>query len=101
MTRRTLGRVAAVGGLVALAAAGGALWGERRATKRAVDAVASSSPAPAAAPRSKASPASGEEAVEVILSPEAIERAGIKTTVVRSQAAAGTITVPGTVTSNA
>jgi len=100
MTRRTL-RVAAVAGLVVVAAAGGFLWGEGRATKRAADTLASSNPAPAAAPRSTAPSAVGEDAVEVTLSPEAIERAGIKTTVVRSQATAGSITVPGTVTSNA
>lgn len=100
MTRRTL-RVAAVAGLVVVAAAGGFLWGEGRATKRAADTLASSNPAPAAAPRSTAPSAAGEDAVEVTLSPEAIERAGIKTTVVRSQATAGSITVPGTVTSNA
>jgi len=42
-----------------------------------------------------------DEAVEVTLTREAIERAGIKTTLVRAGAATGAITVPGTVTSNA
>jgi membrane fusion protein, heavy metal efflux system len=101
MTRRTLGRVAAVVGLVAVAAGGGVLWGEWRATKRAANTLASSNTAPAAAPRSTAPSSTGEDAVEVRLSPEAIERAGIKTTAVRGQATAGSITVPGTVTSNA
>lgn len=39
--------------------------------------------------------------MEVSLTPEAIGRAGIKTAIVRSQATAASITVPGTVTSNA
>src|SRR5262249_6523400 len=41
------------------------------------------------------------EPVEVSLTAEALERAGIKTAPVRSEAAAGTISVPGTITSNA
>ncbi|PWU19520.1 MAG: hypothetical protein C5B48_13450 [Candidatus Rokuibacteriota bacterium] len=41
------------------------------------------------------------EPVEVSLTAEAVERAGIKTAPVRSEAAVGTITVPGTVLSNA
>ena len=48
------------------------------------------------------SPASSrEEPVEVSLTPEAMARAGIKTAIVRSQAMSASITVPGTVTSNA
>jgi RND family efflux transporter MFP subunit len=42
-----------------------------------------------------------EEPVEVSLTPEAIARAGIKTAIVRGQAVSASITVPGTVTSNA
>jgi len=56
-----------------------------------------------AAPGKADPPASakGEEAVEVTLTPEAIERAGIRTADVRSEAALSGITVPGTVMSNA
>jgi len=49
----------------------------------------------------KAPPSAGEEAVEVSLTPDAIERAGIKTAVVGTQATMSALTVPGTVTSNA
>src|SRR5256885_16503573 len=49
----------------------------------------------------KAPSSSSEEAVEVSLTPDAIERAGIKTAVVGTQATMSTLTVPGTVTSNA
>jgi len=42
-----------------------------------------------------------DESVEVVLTPEAVERAGIKTTVARSVPASATQTVPGTVMSNA
>lgn len=101
MTRRTVWRVAAVGGLVVIAAGAGFLWGEARAKKLSADALSPQNAAPAAAPRTPPAPASGEEAVEVTLTPEAIERAGIKTTVVRAGSTAGAITVPGTVTSNA
>src|SRR5439155_822946 len=45
--------------------------------------------------------AKGEETVEVTLTPEAIERAGIRIADVRSGAALSGITVPGTVMSNA
>jgi len=43
----------------------------------------------------------GEEPVEVSLTPEAVERAGIKLAEVKSQAAGSAMTVPGTVMSNA
>jgi membrane fusion protein, heavy metal efflux system len=101
MTRRMVGRTAAVGGLVAVAVAGGVLWGEQRAVKRAMDNSPSSSAGPAAASIPTVSSGPDQDAIEVTLSREAIERAGIKTTVVRSQATSGSITVPGTVTSNA
>src|SRR2546430_4073383 len=42
-----------------------------------------------------------DEAVEVTLTPEAVERASIKTVVVRSGPAMSMVTVPATVTSNA
>jgi membrane fusion protein, heavy metal efflux system len=45
--------------------------------------------------------AKSDESVEVVLTPEAFERAGIKTTAARSVQASATLTVPGTVTSNA
>src|SRR5207248_87641 len=101
MTRPTLGLAAAVLGLVIVAAGGGFFWGERRAAKRSAGAPppASAPPAPAAMPKASQSPS--EESVEVTLTPEAVARAGIKTAVVRHQAGSASITVPGTVTSNA
>ena len=100
MTRSSLGRAAAVALVVGAAAVGGFVWGERRATRPAADGrpplVTS---APASMPPAPAS--STEESMEVSLTPEAIGRAGIKTVIVRSQATAASISVPGTVTSNA
>jgi cobalt-zinc-cadmium efflux system membrane fusion protein len=46
-------------------------------------------------------PAAPDEAVEVTLTPDAIERAGIKTAVVQTREGGATLTVPGTVMSNA
>src|SRR5947209_12208919 len=45
--------------------------------------------------------AKSDEAVEVSLTPEAVERAGIKTAAARRGAASATVTVPGTIMSNA
>src|SRR5437879_10240432 len=55
----------------------------------------------AAGERNAAARGTIDEAVEVTLTPEAIERARIKTVVVRSGPAVLTVTVPATVTSNA
>ena len=51
-------------------------------------------------PAKAASPPS-DEPMEVSLTPEAVERAGIKTTIIGTQTSALGITVPGTVTTNA
>lgn len=100
MTRSSLGRAAAVAVIVGVAAVGGFVWGERRATKQAAGSrPPQTASAPASMPPAPAS--SAEESMEVSLTPEAVGRAGIKTAVVRSQATAVSITVPGTVTSNA
>jgi membrane fusion protein, heavy metal efflux system len=100
MTRSGLGRAAAVAAMVGVAAAGGFVWGERRAARPAADSrPPQAASAPASMPPMPAS--SAEESVEVSLTPEALGRAGIKTAIVRSQAMAASITVPGTVTSNA
>src|SRR2546425_2742233 len=45
--------------------------------------------------------AKSDEAVEVALTPEAVERAGIKPAAARNAPARGTLTVPGTIMSNA
>jgi len=92
---------------IALIAAGlvsGVVWSERRGAQKQ---TASSPSAPTGAmpampgmPAKAAAPSS-DDAVEVSLTPEAIERAGIKTAVVGAQSTASGITVPGTVTTNA
>jgi cobalt-zinc-cadmium efflux system membrane fusion protein len=99
MTRCGLGRAAAVVVVVGVAAVGGFVWGERRAARPADSRPPQAASAPGSMPPAPASPT--EESVEVSLTPEAIGRAGIKTAIVRSQAPAASITVPGTVTSNA
>lgn len=107
--RVVAGMVAALG-LLVLGAIGGAALNERRR------------PTPAAAPplpasdRTAASPATGHDAhaprpaapstpssepVEVTLTPEALQRAGIKIATVTTTATGGALTVPGTVSSNA
>ncbi len=108
--------------LLALGLVGGAIWGERRAsngmsggtgaassrsgeTKSAGENQAGSMPSmpgmPGGGSGGEQAGATSNEPVEVSLTPEALERAGIKVTEVRSQAAGAVITVPGTVMSNA
>jgi membrane fusion protein, heavy metal efflux system len=98
VSARPVWRILAIGGLLTLAVGGGVMWGERRATKRGLEAPPQ--PAPARA-ESAASPASATaEPVEVTLSPEAISRAGIKTAVAGRLVVATAMTVPGTVAPN-
>src|SRR5438552_3943746 len=52
-------------------------------------------------PAGQAGAAKPEEAVEVSLTPEAVERAGIKIAEAKAQSSVSGLTVPGTVTSNA
>jgi RND family efflux transporter MFP subunit len=107
--RRRLGQGLIAVALLAAGLAGGVVWSERRAAPRQTPDRSSenasppgrSMPSMPGMPAAKTPPPSGEEAVEVSLTPEAIERAGIKTTVVGTQASTSTMTVPGTVTTNA
>ena len=122
---RSVGRYVgwAAAGLILLVAGAwaGAVWSERRAAmdgrakataaKQGANPDGGRSPAGGSMPGmlgmtapGQADPptsAKGEETVEVTLTPEAIERAGIRTAKVRSEAALSGITVPGTVMSNA
>src|SRR5881409_2740552 len=122
---RSVGRYVgwAAAGLILLVAGAwaGAVWSERRAAmdgrakataaKQGANPDGGRSPAGGSMPgmlgmaaSGKADPpasAKGEETIEVTLTPEAIERAGIRTADVRSGAALSGITVPGTVMSNA
>jgi multidrug efflux pump subunit AcrA (membrane-fusion protein) len=103
-------------GLVMLGLAGGLVWSERRAAVSG-SARGGSEPSGGVVQGGTAMPAmpgmpaghrpdagaaaKDDEPVEVSLTPEAVERAGIKTAVVRIEASASMMTVPGTVTSNA
>jgi len=122
--RPWLGRRAVRGLLVMLVLgavlAVGVMWGELRGSNRASGTKMATTPqgGPAAGDNRGAAmpgmpgmapgkaqqgggPSSDEQMVEVSLTPEAAERAGIKTAVVRSGASMSAITVPGTVMSNA
>ena len=97
---RGLRRVLAAILLIAVGATGATLalrYSERsRAPAVALPAASSSAPSPAA-------PAASEPAgdVEVILTPEAVTRAGLKTAQVSASASAASVTVPGSVMANA
>jgi RND family efflux transporter MFP subunit len=56
---------------------------------------------PPASAKAEAPPAKGDEPIEVTLTPDALQRAGIRTAVVGSDSVASTLSVPATVTSNA
>ena len=106
---RLLAGIVAVAGLLALGAIGGAALNERRQMERR------SLPAPTPpSPAESASPATGHgahatgpavaastEPIEITLTPEALQRAGIKTVTVTATATPGALTVPATVASNA
>src|SRR5256885_37345 len=114
--RRCVTGAAGAVALLIIGGAGGALWSERYGGVR-VRPVAPGRDAqtPAASPDGRSMPGmSGmsapagragasktEEAVEVSLTPEAVERAGIKIAEARAQSSVSGLTVPGTVMSNA
>src|SRR5437899_8676730 len=115
--RRYVAPTAAAVTLMVLGAAGGILWSERYGgeprAKRAAPARDAQLPAASprggsmpgmpgmSAPAGQAAPAKAEEAVEISLTPDAIERAGIRIAEVKSQTSVSVMTVPGTVMSNA
>src|SRR5438552_8489658 len=114
--RRYVGVVAGAVALLILGAAGGVLWSERHGGVGArTTAPSRDAQTPAASPDGRSMPgmsgmsassgqagaARAEEAVEVSLTPEAVERAGIKIAEAKAQASVSGLTVPGTVTSNA
>jgi len=107
--RRHLGRAFLAVALIAVGLVAGAIWSDRRASHRTAGVSSGGVESPGAMPR-MAGPGGGkdaaargtnDEAVEVTLTPEAVERASIKTGVVRRGPAMSTVTVPATVTSNA
>src|SRR5437762_1864605 len=114
--RRYVGVVAGAVALLILGAAGGVLWSEQHGGMRARPAAPNrDAQTPAASPDGRSMPgmsgmsassgqagaARAEEAVEVSLTPEAVERAGIKIAEAKAQSSVSGLTVPGTVTSNA
>jgi membrane fusion protein, heavy metal efflux system len=114
--RRHVGVAAGAVALLIVGAAGGVLWSERHGTARARPSAGSrDAQTPAASPDARPMPgmpgmpapsgqaagAKTEEAVEVSLTPEAVERAGIKIAEAKAQLSVSGVTVPGTVMSNA
>jgi RND family efflux transporter MFP subunit len=96
--------IVATAGLLALGALGGAVITERRqgrASATAPTSVASPAKDHAVHATTPATTTSPDEAVEVTLAADAIQRAGIKLTVVQATSVGGALKVPGTVTSNA
>src|SRR3989441_3639050 len=109
--RRYVGLAAGAVALLVLGAAGGIIWSERHGSGARAKPVAPARDAqtPAASPGgasmpgmpAPAGPAETEEPIELSLTPEAIERAGIRIAEVKSQTSVSVMTVPGTVMSNA
>jgi membrane fusion protein, heavy metal efflux system len=105
MRRRTIVQLLTGLALLAVGLGAGVLWGERRASREAPrGAVApitkGTPPSPTPGPTGAGSEGTAE-AVEVTLTPEAIERAGIKTAVVQPGQGSEVLSVPATVMSNA
>jgi len=114
--RRYVGMAAAAVVLLIIGAAGGVVWSERHGGPRARLASPNrDAQTPAASPDGKSMPgmsgmpapsgqataAKTDEAVEVSLTPDAVERAGIKIAEAKAQSSISAVTVPGTVMSNA
>lgn len=93
--------------LLLAGAAGGAVWNEWRAAKtvsRPADGSPTATPSSMPHPTGQSQPPGtpkADEPVEVSLTSDAVARAGIKIATARTERVAQTITVPGTVTSNA
>ena len=114
--RRYVGMAAAAVALLIVGAAGGVVWSERHGGARArLAAPGRDAQTPVASPDGKSMPgmsgmpapsgqataAKTDEAVEVSLTPDAVERAGIKIAEATAQASVSAVTAPGTVMSNA
>ena len=99
MTRKHIAQAVGAVALIVVGVVAGVTWTERHNRGRPAGGGAiSAGPAGVQAGREDAK---RDEAVEVTLTPEAAERAGIKTTAARSATASASLTVPGTVMSNA
>jgi cobalt-zinc-cadmium efflux system membrane fusion protein len=87
-------------GLLILGAIAGVVWSERRGALRGSTPMVSP-PARVTAPSAPTASGGDTEPVEVSLTPEAMQRAGIVVASVRGEVVDDTTTVPATVTSNA
>ena len=87
--------------LMVVGAAGGVIWSERRSRGDSAKAQAPQARAASSAAGATDSAGKDEEAVEIVLTPDAIARSGIKVAEVTSDASTAALTVPATVTSNA
>jgi len=83
--------------LIGVGALGGAYWVNARRPATTAPSPPAASPPIAAAPRAEPS----EEPVEITLTPDAVARAGIKVAPAGVRTLSASLTVPGTVTSNA
>jgi len=99
MTRKHLAQGVGAIALIVVGAVAGVTWTERHS--RGQPAAGGTTSAGSAGVQASREGAKSEETVEVALTPEAVERAGIKTAAARSATASATLTVPGTVMSNA
>ena len=99
MTRRHIAQGVGAVALIAVGVVAGVVWTERPGRGRPAGGGGISA-GPEAVQASREA-AKSDESVEVVLTPEAVERAGIKTTAARTVSASATLTVPGTVMSNA
>src|SRR5437867_8415717 len=96
-SRRRLFRILAAFGFLIAGGAAGVTWSEWRAAYRGapvVSSVSKETPPPAQQP---ADASKSDEPVEVSLTPDAVERAGIKTAAVGTEPVLQSLTVPGTV----
>ena len=105
---RVIAGVVAAAGLLVLGALGGSALTNRRQASAPLpprnDATPAASPSTGHGAHGAAASASvtpSNEPTEVTLTPEALQRTGIKIAAVIADAARGALTVPGTVTSNA
>ena len=96
MTRTHVAQGVGAIALIVVGVVAGVAWTERHSQPRGSGTSAGSTVL-----QGDRGDAKSDEPVEVALTPEAVERAGIKTTPARSAPASATLTVPGTITSNA
>ena len=99
MTRKHVVQGVGAIALIVVGVAAGVTWTERHG--RGLPAGGGTIPAGSAGVQAGREGAKSDEIVEITLTREAVERAGIKTTAARSAAASASLTVPGTVMSNA